>query len=148
MRTGAVRDKDNTDLRRSSSPCRKGTRSVKGIHGLAVRVEVGAPDAWLTPASGVVTVAELVGWLGVIDALDDAVRVIKQRDRGLSARQFLVALAQAQMLGTEFLAGLDHVATMRPGRRCRRWRRRPRARRRRAVLSSRAGRWAPEVVCK
>lgn len=107
MRTGAVRDKDNTDLRRSSSPCREGTRSVKRIRGLAGRVEVGAPDASLTPASGVVAVAELAGRLGVIDALDDAIGVIKQRDRGLSAGQFLVALAQTQMLGAEFLTGLD-----------------------------------------
>jgi hypothetical protein len=52
-------------------------------------------------------VAELVGRLGVINALDDAVGSIKQRDRGLSAGQFLVAVAQAQMFGAEFWTGLD-----------------------------------------
>lgn len=77
------------------------------ISGLAGRVRVGAPDASLTPASGVVAVAELVGRLGVIAALDDAVGAVKQRDRGLSAGQFLVAVAQAQMLGAQFWAGLD-----------------------------------------
>jgi hypothetical protein len=52
-------------------------------------------------------VAELVGRLGVTAALDDAVGSIKQRDRGLSAGQFLVAVAQAQMFGAEFWVGLD-----------------------------------------
>jgi hypothetical protein len=86
---------------------REGTRSVKRIRGLAGRVCIGAPDASLTPASGVVAVAELVGRLGVVGALDDAVGALKQRDRGLSAGQLLVSLAQAQMLGGDFLTCLD-----------------------------------------
>jgi Transposase DDE domain group 1 len=80
---------------------------VKKIPGLAGRVRVGAPDASLTPASGVVAVTELVGRLGVTGALDDAVGAIKQRDRGLSAGEFLVAVAQAQMFGAQFWTGLD-----------------------------------------
>src|SRR3954469_23911345 len=86
---------------------RKDTRSVKKIPGLAGRVRVGAPDASLTPASGVVAVAELVGRLGGSDPLEGAVGSIKQRDRGLSAGQFLVAVAQAQMFGAQFWTGLD-----------------------------------------
>src|SRR5947208_13318977 len=82
-------------------------RSVKKIPGLAGRVRIGVPEALLTPASGVVAVAELVGRLGVTAALDDAVGSIKQRDRGLSAGQFLVAVAQAQMCGAQFWTGLD-----------------------------------------
>jgi hypothetical protein len=74
---------------------------------LAGRVRVGAPDASLTPASGVVAVAELVGRLGMSAALDDAIGEIKQRDRGLSAGQFLVAVAQAQMCGAQFWVDLD-----------------------------------------
>jgi hypothetical protein len=74
---------------------------------LAGQVRIGAPDASLTPASGVVAVAELVGRLGVVQALDDAVGTIKQRDRGVSAGQFLVSLAQAQMLGADFWTHLD-----------------------------------------
>lgn len=81
---------------------------MKKISGLAGRVRVGAPDASLTPTSGVVAVAELVGRLGVVQALDDAVGAIKERDRGLTAGQFLVSLAQAQMLGACFWTGLDH----------------------------------------
>jgi hypothetical protein len=80
---------------------------VKKIPGLAGRVRIGAPDASLTAASGVVAVAEVVGRLGVVAALDDAVGEVKQRDRGLSAGQFLVAVAQAQMVGAEFWTGLD-----------------------------------------
>ncbi len=70
-------------------------------------MRVGAADASLTSASGVVAVAELVGRLGVTAALDDAVGEIKQRDRGLSAGEFLVAVAQAQMFGAQFWTGLD-----------------------------------------
>jgi hypothetical protein len=84
---------------------------VKKIPGLAGRVRVGAPDPSLTPASGVVAVAELVGRLGVTGALDDAVGLMKQRDRGLSAGQFLVAVAQAQMCGGQFWVDLDRRST-------------------------------------
>jgi hypothetical protein len=80
---------------------------VKKIPGLAGRVRIGTPDASLIPVSGVVAVAEMAGRLGVTAALDDAVGSIKQRERGLSAGQFLVAVAQAQMFGAEFWTGLD-----------------------------------------
>jgi len=81
---------------------------VKKIPGLVGWVRVGAPDASLTPASGVVALAEMVGRLGMSAALDDAVGSIKHRDRGLSAGQFLIAVAQAQMFGAQFWTGLDH----------------------------------------
>jgi hypothetical protein len=84
-----------------------GTRSVKTIRGLAGRVRIGAPDTSLTPASGVVAVAELADRLGMVAALDDAIGAIKQRDRGLSAGGLLLALAQTQMLGGDFLVSLD-----------------------------------------
>jgi hypothetical protein len=80
---------------------------VNRLRGLPGRVRIGSPDASLTSASGVVAIAELVGRLGVVEALDDAVGAIKQRDRGLSAGQFLVSLAQAQMLGADFWTHLD-----------------------------------------
>ncbi len=80
---------------------------MKKIPGLAGRVRVGAPDESLTSASGVVAVAELLARVGMTGALDDAVGEIKQRDRGLSAGEFLVAVAQAQMFGAQFWTGLD-----------------------------------------
>jgi len=52
-------------------------------------------------------VAELAGRLGVVQALDAAVGPIKQRDRGLTAGGLLLALAQTQMLGGDFLVSLD-----------------------------------------
>jgi hypothetical protein len=91
----------------SSHLLREGTRSVNRVRGLAGRVRIGAPDASLTSASGVVAVAELAGRLGLTAALDDAVGAIKQRDRGLSAGEFLFAVAQAQMFGAQFWTGLD-----------------------------------------
>jgi Transposase DDE domain group 1 len=80
---------------------------VDRIAGVAGRVRIGAPDPSLTSASGVVAVAELVARLGVIEALDEAIGAIKQRDRGLSAGGLLVAVAQTQMLGGDFLTSLD-----------------------------------------
>src|SRR5258706_8594479 len=107
MPAGAVSGKENTDLRQSGTSRRKGTRSVKRIRGLAGKVEVGTPDETLTPVSGVVAVSEVVGRLGLVDALDDSIGRIKQRDRGLSGGELLVSLAQAQMLGGDFLVSLD-----------------------------------------
>src|SRR3954468_5241798 len=77
------------------------------IRGLAGRVRIGTPDASLTPVSGVVAVAELADRLGMVATLDEAVGAIKQRDRGLSAGGLLLALAQTQMLGGDFLDSLD-----------------------------------------
>jgi hypothetical protein len=107
MRAGALPGKEDVDLRQFDTSCEKGTRSVKRIRGLAGQVEVGAPDESLTPASGVVAVAELVARLGGVNALDDAIGPIKVRDRGLSGGELLIALAQAQMLGGDFLVSLD-----------------------------------------
>jgi hypothetical protein len=80
---------------------------VNRIRGVAGQVRIGAADESLTSASGVVAVAELVRRLGVIEALDEAIGPIKQRDRGLSAGGLLVSLAQTQMLGGDFLVCLD-----------------------------------------
>lgn len=74
---------------------------------MAGRVRIGAPDPSLTSASGVVAVAELAGRLGVVQALDEAIGPIKQRDRGLTAGGLLLAMAQTQMLGGDFLSSLD-----------------------------------------
>ena len=45
-------------------------------------MRVGAPDRSLTANAGLAAVTELCGRLGVIEALDEAVGPIKQRDRG------------------------------------------------------------------
>ena len=55
-----------------------------------------------------VLVASLVDALAVIEAIDEAVGAIKVRDRGLSAGEFVVALAECLIGGGDFLADLDH----------------------------------------
>ena len=70
-------------------------------------MRIGAPDESLTGCAGVSVVAELVERLGVVEEIDAAVGPIKQRDRGLSAGEFLVALAQAQLCGETVLVGCD-----------------------------------------
>jgi hypothetical protein len=72
------------------------------------RVRVGKPDVSLTGSAGVAALAELVVRLGVVDVLDGHLGAIKQRDRGVSAGQLLVALAQCQLLGGHGLVALDH----------------------------------------
>jgi hypothetical protein len=68
---------------------------------------IGAPDPALTPNAGLAAVTELCDQLGVIGALDAAVGLIKQRDRGFGAGELLTGLAAAQLAGEDFLTGLD-----------------------------------------
>jgi hypothetical protein len=70
-------------------------------------VRVGAPDRSLTANAGLAAVTELCGRLGVIEALDEAVGPIKQRDRGFGAGELLTGIAAAQLAGEDFLTGLD-----------------------------------------
>ncbi|MFZ5870088.1 MAG: hypothetical protein ACOYXW_06125 [Actinomycetota bacterium] len=72
-------------------------------------MEIGTPDPSLTSAAGLVAVSELVDRLDVVAELDRAIGPIKQRARGLSAGQFLVALASCQMTGGDFLVALERV---------------------------------------
>ena len=62
-----------------------------------------------------VAVTELVARLGVVAGLDAAVGPIKARDRGYSAGQLLVGMAAAQLVGEDFLVGLDRVRADRAG---------------------------------
>ena len=70
-------------------------------------MRVGAPDRSLTANAGLAAVTELCGRLGVIEALDEAVGPIKQRDRGFGAGELLTGIAAAQLAGEDFLTGLD-----------------------------------------
>lgn len=71
------------------------------------RVRIGAPDPSLTATSGVAAIAEFVDKLDVVGRFDQAVGPIKKRDRGASAGELLVGMAQSQLLGAEALVGLD-----------------------------------------
>nr|WP_306769283.1 transposase [Parafrankia sp. BMG5.11] len=73
------------------------------------RLRFGLPDASLTDRSGLAAVTALVDRLGFIEALDLQVGEVKQRARGLSAGEFLVGLACAQLAGQATLSGLDRL---------------------------------------
>lgn len=82
-------------------------KRLRGGHRGRQQVQIGASDPSLTGAAGMLAVTELVDRLGIVSALDARVGPIKQRARGLSAGEFLVGLASAQMAGEEYLVGLD-----------------------------------------
>lgn len=71
------------------------------------RVQIGASDPSLTGASGVVAVAEFVDALDVVGRFDRGVGSVKKRDRGATAGELLVGMAQAQLLGADALVSLD-----------------------------------------
>lgn len=84
--------------------------SVKRIRRRArarKRVRIGAPDPSLTATSGVAAVAEFVDKLDVVGRFDQAIGSIKKRERGASAGELLVGMAQSQLLGADALVGLD-----------------------------------------
>jgi hypothetical protein len=62
----------------------------------------------VTGAAGLLAVAELVKRIGMIEELDAAIASFKTRRRGVSAGQFLTALACAQLTGADHLVGMDH----------------------------------------
>ena len=72
-------------------------------------MRVGAPDPSVTGSAGMAAVSGLVDRLGVVESLDRHIGSLKTRDRGLSGGQLLVALAGAQLLGQDSLAGLDRL---------------------------------------
>ena len=80
---------------------------IRGRKRKRRQARIGAPDAALTPSSGLAAVSELCDRLGVIEALDAAVGPVKQRDRGFGAGELLTGIAAAQLAGEDFLAGLD-----------------------------------------
>ncbi len=70
-------------------------------------MRIGAPDPALTAASGVAAIAEFVDKLDVVGRLDRGIGSIKTRERGASAGELLVAMAQSQLLGADALVSLD-----------------------------------------
>lgn len=85
----------------------RGRKKRRKQRSRARRVRVGAPDSRLTPAAGVEVVRELDRVLAIKATVDGHLGVIKQRRRGLSGGELLVAMASAQLAGVEHLVGLD-----------------------------------------
>jgi hypothetical protein len=75
---------------------------VKNVEHRNSSVVARADDPSLTGSAGMVCVAQAVRALGVIDAIDGFVGPIKRRDRGLSAGEFVVSLAECMLGGGDF----------------------------------------------
>ena len=70
-------------------------------------MRIGAADPSLTATSGVAAVAEFIDKLDVVGRLDRGIGSIKKRERGASAGELLVGMAQSQLLGAMRWSGLD-----------------------------------------
>ncbi|MGH3267071.1 MAG: hypothetical protein ACRDNS_34390, partial [Trebonia sp.] len=68
-----------------------------------------ADDPSLTPHAGLALVGETARILDVVATIDRAVGGFKQRRRGLSAGEYLLALAESQLVGGDYFADLDTV---------------------------------------
>jgi hypothetical protein len=93
-------------------------RSRSDRFGQAPRIEVVADDTTLTPFGGSAVVGELVRRLELIPALDRAIetaprvgglRAVKQRARGCSPGQLLVAVAESQLCGGDSMLDLERL---------------------------------------
>lgn len=82
-------------------------KRVRRRGGVGKRVRIGAPDSSLTGTSGVAAIALFVDKFDVVGRFDRAVGTIKVRDRGATAGELLVGLAQSQLLGGDALVSLD-----------------------------------------
>lgn len=80
---------------------------MKNVEHNRARVVVRADDRSLTANAGAVCVAEAVRALGLIESIDAFVGPIKQRDRGLTAGEFVVSLAECLLAGGDYLSDLD-----------------------------------------
>lgn len=73
-------------------------------------VVVGQDDPSLTPAAGLVLVAEVDRILGVAATIDSNVGSIKRRRQGLSAGELVLSMGETILAGGDFMADLDNQA--------------------------------------
>lgn len=76
---------------------------------------MGRDDPSLTPAAGLVLVAEVDRVLGVAAAIDAEVGSLKARKRGLSAGELVLSAAESMLAGGDFMVDLDHRRADRAG---------------------------------
>jgi hypothetical protein len=77
----------------------------------ARRVVIGKSDEALTGSSGLAAVTELDARLAIVGALDAGIGSLKDRNRGLSAGELVMAMACAHLAGEDHLVGLDRQRT-------------------------------------
>jgi hypothetical protein len=93
-------------------------RRIRGREaGRGAKPRIGKPDPSLTAVSGLAAVDALTGKLALVGALDAAVGRVKQRERGLSAGELLVAVGSCQLAGGDHLVSLDRLAADEAGQR-------------------------------
>lgn len=74
------------------------------------KVELVCDDPGLTPAAGLVTVAELDRVLGMVETIDEAVGPLarpKARGKPYTAGQVVVGFAESQLAGGDFMVDID-----------------------------------------
>ena len=81
---------------------------MKTIPKKRTPVVVGPDDPTLTPAAGLVLIAEVDRIVGVADTIDDFVGPIKKRRQGLSAGKLVLSMAETMLAGGDFMIDLDH----------------------------------------
>jgi hypothetical protein len=88
---------------------RRTASRTSGKRWTRLNARVGEPDGALTENGGLLLVAELDLALGITAALDAGIGPVKERDRGLSAGEFALAMAAVQLCGEDHLVGFDHL---------------------------------------
>ena len=73
------------------------------------RVELRFDDPTQTPDVGLLLIAELADRLDLVGTLDRQVGEIKQRRRGLTGGELVMALAESMLVGGDFLCDLDSL---------------------------------------
>lgn len=110
----SVKARQETDRRRRG---RSGERLSSRVAQVP-RLEIVADEETLTPFGGLAVVGELVRRLGLIPALDVAIegaprvgglKPVKQRARGCSAGETLVAVAESMLCGGEAMLDLERL---------------------------------------
>ena len=84
---------------------------MKTLRDVHRRIEFRCDDPNLTPAAGLVTVAELDRVLGITAVIDEQVGSLYRpgaRYRPFSAGEVVLGLAESQLAGGDFLCDIDH----------------------------------------
>lgn len=82
---------------------------MKTIRHRTQRIVIGPDDPTLTPTAGLMLVAQVDRIVRVTTTIDDWVGRIKMRDRGLSAGQLVVSMAESMLAGGDFMSDLENL---------------------------------------
>jgi hypothetical protein len=82
---------------------------VNSLRRGRARVELRFDDPTQTPDAGLLLVAELADHLDLVGTLDRHIGPIKQRRRGRSGGELVMALAESMLVGGDFLCDLDSL---------------------------------------